>query len=393
MPQDRDRARARFIRYALVAVVVLAAAGTGAYWATRAPAAAPSAAPAAVQTVAVVRQDLSNSATLDGTLGFGETQPIRGVRAGVVTWLPAAGTAVTRGQQLLRVDDRPIPLFYGGIPLYRDLTQRNTVGRDVRMIADNLAALGYDIGVQPPPGTRVQVPAAAGSPDPGASTAPSRTPTTPVDVRAGEAVLTTALIAAVRAWQARNDLPADGSITVGDVVVLPGAVRVDSVAARPGSSTTADLMSVTSTTKVVTVSANVSQAATIDQGEQVTVTLPGGKAVGGRVAAVGTAGQPAAADGAATGGDAKLAVTVTLDDLAAAGPLDSAAVKVDFPADIHRNVLTVPLGALVALSEGGYAVQKPGGHLIAVRTGMFARGLVEVSGEGLEAGMRVVTTS
>lgn len=56
-------------------------------------------------------------------------------------------------------------------------------------------------------------------------------------------------------------------------------------------------------------------------------------------------------------------------------------------------MLTAPVGALVALSEGGYAVQLAAGGLVAVKTGMFANGWVEISGAGLSAGTEVVTTS
>jgi hypothetical protein len=57
-------------------------------------------------------------------------------------------------------------------------------------------------------------------------------------------------------------------------------------------------------------------------------------------------------------------------------------------------VLAVPVTALVALSEGGYAVEVQGAdgttRLIAVETGLFADGTVEVTGSGLEAGMLVI---
>jgi hypothetical protein len=66
--------------------------------------------------------------------------------------------------------------------------------------------------------------------------------------------------------------------------------------------------------------------------------------------------------------------------------LDSAAVQVDFVGKTHK-------GALLALSEGGYAVQVEGGGLIAVRIGMVAKGLVEITGAGLVDGTEVVTTS
>ena len=64
-----------------------------------------------------------------------------------------------------------------------------------------------------------------------------------------------------------------------------------------------------------------------------------------------------------------------------------------FAAETLEGVLAVPVGALVALSEGGYAVQPAGGGLVAVRIGMFAKGLVQVTGDGLAEGDAVVTTS
>jgi multidrug efflux pump subunit AcrA (membrane-fusion protein) len=47
------------------------------------------------------------------------------------------------------------------------------------------------------------------------------------------------------------------------------------------------------------------------------------------------------------------------------------------------------------LKEGGYAVEAVDAagqhHLVAVQLGVFSGGMVEVSGPGLRAGMRVVT--
>jgi multidrug efflux pump subunit AcrA (membrane-fusion protein) len=95
-------------------------------------------------------------------------------------------------------------------------------------------------------------------------------------------------------------------------------------------------------------------------------------------------------------GKPKITVTVGLDDAAAAGSLDSAPATVRFTKDVRQGVLAVPVGALLALAEGGYAVEVDENgrrRLIAVRTGLFSGGKVEVTGTGLAAGMRVVTTS
>ena len=58
-----------------------------------------------------------------------------------------------------------------------------------------------------------------------------------------------------------------------------------------------------------------------------------------------------------------------------------------------KDVLAVPVTALLALPGGGYAVRLsgPARRLIEVTTGLFddATGLVEVTGRGLAAGLTV----
>ncbi|MFG1608194.1 hypothetical protein [Actinoplanes sp. NPDC049265] len=405
------RTRRRLVVVVLVVVPVLVAAA-GVTWFLRrdTPGPAADAAPA-VKTVPVVRTDLSVTESLTGTLGFGKAQPVKGGKEGIVTWLPRSGASVKRGQQLFRADDQPVQLFYGSMPLYRDLAESGTVGRDVRIVATNLKALGYPIGYQPEPGARVTrtvpvtpAPAArtddaktddgtasddkAGKPQ----TGKTETKTVRTTVRTGEGVLTSGLIKAVKHWQRDAGLPETGRIGVGDVVVLPSAVRVDSVTAQKGDSSTGPLLTVTSTAKVVTASAAVADAGNIRPGDKVSVVLPGDKAVPGEVSAVGTEVQPAEEGGAGTD-EPKRSVTVTLDSVKELKGIDQANVQVDLAGETHEDVLAVPVGALVALSEGGYAVQLAGDRLVAVETGLFAKGLVEVTGDGVDEGVPVVTTS
>ena len=390
-------ARRRSVRGAAYAVAVFAVlavlAVAGIAWAGRnAAPSKPADQRIAVQTAALVTMDMSNTRSLPGTLGYGAARALKGGRSGIVTWLPAPGKAAKRGEQLYRVDDRPVPLFYGGIPLFRTLTERNTVGRDVRLVADNLTALGYSVGRQPNTGERVQQTVPAAAPAPSSSSSPAPATTRSVTVHRGEGVLTAALQAAVKRWQADLQLPVTGTIGPGDVAVQTGAVRVDSVSAQPGDSADGPLMSVTPTAKVVTVLATLSDAGTIDQGDRVTVELPD-KSAAGRVVAVGTALKTPDGDPGGATSEPKITVTVTVDSPAAVAKLDSADVQVDFAAETHKGVLVAPVGALLALSEGGYAVQVEGRGLVAVETGIFAKGLVEISGDGLAAGDRVVTTS
>jgi hypothetical protein len=369
-----SRPRTLFLVVA-VAVLAGAAALAGIAWTDRPTGAKAADQPIGVPTVALIKTTLSTSQALPGRLGYGTDRTISGGRSGVVTWLPGPGRTVKRGEQLYRVDDEPVPVFYGGLPLYRELKDRGTTGRDVRVVAGNLQALGYAIGFQPGPGARIAVPPAA-----------------PVTVQPGDGVLTAGLQEAIKHWQADRHLPVTGRIRPGDVAVLAGAVRVDSVAVQPGASAEGPLMSVTPTAKVITVPADADEADSIKPGDKVGVELPDQKTVAGRVSAVGTALK----DSGGSGGDddpPKLTVTVTVDHPSAIAKLSAADVNVDFVAETHKGVLAAPVGALLALSEGGYAVQLAGGGMVAVKTGLFARGLVEISGAGLAAGTKVVTAS
>lgn len=383
-----------------------------------------------VATAVVERANLSDARTLPGTLGHGRSRVVRGGKEGLVTWLPRIGAEITRGEQLFRVDDSPVPLLYGATPLYRVLRDEGTVGRDVKVLVDNLRALGYNFGTQPEVGSWVRVrPAATPTPDgaggaegeadptvtasdeaaedgtasgkadqeatpsaqPAATAAAAPTPPA-VQVRRGEGVLTAGLIAALKRWQSRTGAAVTGELGPGNAVVLSGAVRVGGLLAELGDTAGGDLLSVTSTIKQVTVPLEADAAGSIRRGNKVTVTLPDNTAVPGHVTALSSIVQSADKNQNA-GGEPRLTVSVGLDDAEPARDVDSAPVRVAFTSATRKGVLVVPLGALLSLSEGGYALQPPGGRLLPVKTGMFAKGRVEVSGPGISEGLRVVTAS
>jgi hypothetical protein len=86
----------------------------------------------------------------------------------------------------------------------------------------------------------------------------------------------------------------------------------------------------------------------------------------------------------------KIEVTVGFDK--APQGLDDASVNVLFVSSQRENVLTVPINALLALAEGGYGLQIVDGtatRIVAVETGLFADGRVEVTGDGLTEGLKV----
>ena len=313
--------------------------------------AAPAAPPPAVTTVAVRKTDLANTQSFTGTLGFGTPAPVKGTGSGTVTKLPSVGDLAQRGKALYSVDGRAVPVFFGDTPLFRKLDHPDLTGPDVTMVAANLAALGFKVG-HPKMFTFADV---------------------------------------LKKWQKKAGLDETGTLDVGQVVVLPGPVRVNSVTAQPGDPVAEPLLTVSATTKVVLAPVSASDVAAIKTGAPVSVVRPDGTAVPAEVTSVSTdvTGTP---EGGPQG-PPKVNVTVTPDDPKSVADLDSAAVEVRIATETHTGVLAVPVGALLALREGGYAVQLPDGTLKPVKTGMFARDLVEVSGAGITEGLRVVTTS
>ena len=96
--------------------------------------------------------------------------------------------------------------------------------------------------------------------------------------------------------------------------------------------------------------------------------------------------------GGVDGSDAYVEVEIRPDE-----PIDEvwigASVDVEVTAELAENALSVPVSALLALVEGGYAVEVPDGdgtRLIGVETGMFADGFVEIIGDGITDGLEVV---
>jgi hypothetical protein len=82
-------------------------------------------------------------------------------------------------------------------------------------------------------------------------------------------------------------------------------------------------------------------------------------------------------------------VTVTIRDQKSVGRLESGPVTVEYVGREVKDVLTVPVAALVALAEGGHGLETADGGFVAVKTGLFADGRVEVSGSAVRAGLKV----
>jgi hypothetical protein len=374
-----NRAGGQRLRRATVVAVPIVAAGVVAGVVLGGPALRSAhAAAGSTITVAyapVVRTDLTNTAQVSGSLGYAGSYTIVNQQQGTAyTALPAAGATIRRGQELYAVDGTPVFLFYGDTPEWRALSVGVAPGHDVAQLNRNLIALGDGAGL--------------------------------TDIE----YFTDATAYALDLWQAARGLPVTGTVPLGQVAYAPGPLRITSVTASLGGvpEPGGQLLTATSTVPVVTAAVPVSQEYLVRGGEQVAITMPDGvtttPGVITSVSSVATApqsGGPSAGPsqgpgGSGSGGQATVQATVRLTHPWAAGNLDQTPVAVSIVTAEARDVLAVPISALVALAGGGYAVEVVHGSaasLVAVQTGLFSNTLVQVSGDGLAAGMNVEVPS
>jgi len=312
-------------------------------------------------TWVVTRQDLRQTSSVNATLGYAGSYTVTGRGSGTLTSLPSAGHVISPGQVLYRVDNgTPVALLYGTVPAWRTLSEGMT-GSDVTQLNEDLVNLGYssyfDIS------------------------------SLGWDYYSWD---TTYGVQQLEEHLGVTSPP--GSLTLGSVVFEPAALRVFSVTGTLGSPATGPILTTTSTRHLVTISLSTSQQSEVKAGDAVTVTLPSGATTPGVISSVGTVAS-------GSGSSATIPVYVTLTRPQAAGSLDQAPVTVEITTASVRNALVVKVGALLAQSSGGYAVEVVGAggthHLVPVSVGIFddTDGLVQVSGPGLAAGMHVVVPS
>lgn len=440
-------------------------------------------------TEVVERRTLVDSATVDGTLGYGASRPALDRRGGTLTWLPRTGAVIRPGERIFAVDGDPVVLMNGTTPAWRTLASGDE-GADVLQLERNLAALGHD------PGT--------------------------VDDE-----YTSATATAVRAWQEEWGMAQTGRVALGDVVFLPGARRVSKLSGtlgesgggggqnaswdggtlqtsfavdatsttggvpattpatpqttpqtqtqmqppattpqtqtqppattpqtqprtggqpqpqsqpRPGTTTPqaqpggdggaptgggggggtpsgsgpgaggdggsggggganpgTEVLQTTATERVVTADVPAADQTLARVGAKAAVELPGGRRLAGRIVKVGTiasggSGDEGGAPGGGEDGEATVPVTIRLRSERGAGRLDQAPVIVELARETRRDVLAVPVTALIARPGGGYAVNVRSGATtreVPVQPGLFADGYVELTGGGVRAGDRV----
>jgi HlyD family secretion protein/Putative peptidoglycan binding domain len=416
-PQEPGRRRRWRLAAAGAVVVVTAAAVTVGVTRPFGGSAAASHGTGETETEPVSVRSLSSTTQVDGTLGYARSYNVaiagsgqsstsgqgaagtsQGAEAagqgtggsqssGTFTWLPDTGQVIHQGHRLYSVNDSPAVLLYGAIPAYRSLSEGMS-GADVRQLNGDLVALGY---------------------------------ATRSELDLGSSFFGAATATAVGKLQAKLGLTRTGSLTLGQAVFLPTAVKVSSVPTSLGNPAQVgtQVLQATSTQRQVAAQLDTTLQPDVKAGDKVTITLPNNQTTPGVVTSVGTvATSPAAGSANAPGsasagsssagsssagsgsssssGTANIQVDVKPANPAATGTLSQAPVQITITTASVQHATVVPVDALLARGSNRYAVEVagPGGsrHLVPVTLGLFdgTNGLVQVTGSRLTAGQRVV---
>ena len=302
--------------------------------------------------VADKRTTLQVTEETTGELASSVTKVITTSASGTVTAAAVVGATVDRGGVIARVDDQPVVWLLGSQPAWREIAPGATAGADVRQLEENLVALGFD-----PAGLSVD------------TTYDSDTE------------------AAITAWEDALGIAApDGIVPIGEVVFGDVSMQItDSTAAgtrvSPGDSlgsgrpVTNDDLKVTFT---VTEEADRYQV-----GKSVQVSTADA-AVSAKITSferVASGGQGAG------GGTASFTVTAAPQATADGTVLAPGPVTVEIPTEVAADALVVPSRALVAVLEGGQAVQLADStRLVPVEIGVFSDGWVQVTGSAVDDG-------
>ena len=319
-----------------------------------------SADPRSLQTVA--RQDLSSQTEVSAILGYADSYSVVNQAQGTVTSLPAVGQVTTQGQVLYEVSGAPVVLLYGSTPAYRALSEGMT-GADAEELNAALVALGYVTSKQ---------------------------------LSASSDLFSDSTEVGVQKLQKALGVTQNGTLSLGQAVFEPSAVRVTSVPATLGAPAQLGqpVLSATSTTRQVSVALDADEQSEVAVGDKVTISLPNNHTTPGTISSVGTvATTPASGTSSST---PTITVLVNPTDPTATGDWDQAPVDVTITTSTVASALVVPVDALLAQPGGGYAVEvvdADGIHrLVPVTLGLFddADGLVQVTGTGLAAGQSIV---
>ena len=312
-------------------------------------------------TATVTKGDLVGETTVQGTLHYADSYTLKSAFEGVVTALPTPGTTLTQGSHVYTVAGNNTYLLHGATPAWRAFEEGMSDGEDVTQLETSLSELGYF----------------------------EATPNAHFDWNT---------IAAIKKWQKALSLPQSGSLPLGTVLFAPEDLRIGALKARVGDNATmeTELFTASSSRQVISANLKLSDQALGVVGNSVTVRLPGSATTTtGTITSVEPPREKDSEEGSKeTTKERIIPITVTPDDTSALEGLQEASVSLGLTSQTRTGVLSVPLGALVALSTDQFGVEvvdeKGEIRRVPVTVGLFAGDRVEVSGDEIAEGQRVV---
>ena len=312
-------------------------------------------------TATVTRGDLVGETTVQGTLHYADSYTLKSAFEGIVTALPTPGTTLTQGSHVYTVAGNNTYLLHGATPAWRAFEEGMSDGEDVTQLETALSELGYF----------------------------EATPNAHFDWNT---------IAAIKKWQKALTLTQSGSLPLGTVLFAPEDLRIGALKARVGDNATmeTELFTASSSRQVISANLKLSDQALGVVGNSVTVRLPGSAATTtGTITSVEPPREKDGEEGSKeTTKERIIPITVTPDDTSALEGLQEASVSLGLTSQTRTGVLSVPLGALVALSSDQFGVEvvdeKGEIRRVPVTVGLFAGDRVEVSGDEIAEGQRVV---
>ncbi|MCB0982453.1 MAG: peptidoglycan-binding protein [Ilumatobacter sp.] len=300
-----------------------------------------------------------------------------GATGGTITSIVAPGTSISTGSVLFLRGGYPVVAIEGDpttLPaLTRSLSTSSDDGLDIQLLETMLRDGGFD-----PDGTMT------------------------VDDAFDDATA-----AAVVRWWAAAGLTVDGTdpsdvvVPAGSFVVVPGGLFGGEPLVAEGFTPTGDavVLPLTTAAREVTTTAPMGDD-TFAVGATIDVEFPDGTVDDGTVVAVGNV----ATNSSNTPG-ATPTVSITIHVATIPSSVDGfvqVPVTLRVVSEQATDAFVVPVSALLALAEGGYALEAVDqtnadgtftSHLIGVEPGLFADGFVEVTGDQLAEGLDVVVPS
>ena len=350
-------------------------------------------------------RDLRSFEEWAGTLQAGPTAEVTASVRGTITQSAQPAELIEFGEIVADIDGNPVVALYGTVPQFRELDIAADPGADVRQLEENLVALGFDPGntvlvddtFDDATGAMVErweTELGLATPDTivgagqivfisGPSEVVSRTPVGS-QVTPGQSLLTTLTLAesgfvVVQADEATSE-PDDAII-----IDLDTGVAADAVLAvgRPTARWESPL-------NTIALEVDVDAVDTFPLGLEVEVELPDGQLVPATVSEISDVARTEQNGGAAvTVVDVSITPLEEIESNFSAGP-----VTIQVEGDVVLGATLVPVRSLIALTEGGHAVEIEGREgLVAVELGSFDEGWVEVTGGSISPGDQVAVPS